>query len=113
MRWYRNGDPLDHGAFIRGDNEARFWSKVDASGDCWEWTGYTDQDGYGRVGVGRRVDQRTIPAHRYAWELMVGPIPEGLEIDHLCFNRPCVNPDHLEPVTHTENMRRRHLAMMA
>ena len=48
----------------------------------------------------------TMPAHRYAYEELVGPIPEGLQLDHLCRNRSCVNPDHLEPVTCRENLRR-------
>lgn len=64
---------------------------------CWDWTGKT-LDGYGRL-TGEY-------AHRVSYELFVGPIPDGLELDHLC-NRPlCVNPAHLEPVTHDENMRR-------
>lgn len=79
----------------------RFWARVDASGDCWEWTGATVK-GYGAV----RIKRRLWYAHRFAYELLVGPIPQGLELDHLCRNLPCVNPDHLEPVTHAENMRR-------
>ena len=75
---------------------------IDASGDCWEWTGYVNPDGYGRVGIRGRY----LLAHRVIWEALVGPIPDGLEIDHLCRNLPCVNPDHLEVVTHAENLRR-------
>ena len=82
--------------------EARFWSKVDAGGDCWLWTAYTDDDGYGRFQVAGAVER----AHRYAWQIMVGPIPDHLELDHLCRVPACVNPDHLEAVTHAENMRR-------
>lgn len=80
----------------------RFWSKVDASGDCWEWTAATAGRGYGHLVVAG-VDRY---AHRVAWEMLVGPIPEGLQLDHLCRNIRCVNPDHLEPVTRQENIRR-------
>jgi len=79
--------------------EERFWEKVDRSGDCWLWTAYVGARGYAYIVTGGRV----APAHRLAYEWLVGPIPEGLEIDHLCRVRHCVNPAHLEPVTHREN----------
>jgi len=66
---------------------------------CWEWTGYIAKNGYA---IFRLPDKRTT-AHRAAYELLVGPIPEGLTLDHLCYNRRCVNPAHLEPVTQREN----------
>lgn len=69
---------------------------------CWLWTGICDIDGYGKINIRHR--QRK--AHRVAYEEVVGPIPIGLELDHLCRVRCCVNPKHLEPVTHLENMRR-------
>lgn len=80
--------------------EERFWSHVDASGDCWEWNGRSDE--YGRFGLNGKV----LLAHRFVWELLVGPIPDGMTIDHLCRNRYCVNPGHLEVVSGTENIRR-------
>lgn len=80
----------------------RFWNKVDKTEDCWIWTATKTQGGYGRL----RVDGQFWVAHRYAYEMMVGPIPEGLVLDHLCKVRHCVNPGHLQAVTHTENVRR-------
>lgn len=65
---------------------------------CIEWTGYTNKTGYG-TSHGKLV-------HRVAYEKEVGPIPDGMELDHLCFNRVCINTSHLEPVTHQENMKR-------
>lgn len=85
--------------------EERFWSKVDRSGGpdaCWLWTG-APIDGYGTFTVSTGVSRR---AHRVAYELQVGPIPAGLEIDHLCRVKLCVNVKHLEAVTHAENLRR-------
>lgn len=70
---------------------------------CWLWTGAANSKGYGQVGV-RGVSRST---HRVAYELLVGPIPDGLQIDHLCRVRLCCNPSHLEPVTHMENHMRR------
>lgn len=69
-------------------------------GDCWQWTGRFDQDGYGRFG------NRGLYAHRLVWESLVGLIPPGRQIDHICRNRGCVNPDHLEVVTLQENISR-------
>lgn len=85
--------------------EPRFWSRVDKSGPngCWLWQGRTGSDGYGLVTNGYRNQLR---AHRAAYAYMVGPIPDGLTIDHLCRVRACVNPAHLEPVTAIENSRR-------
>lgn len=70
---------------------------------CWTWTGALDADGYGTM---RRTGGGTEPAHRYVYREMVGAIPEGLHLDHLCARRTCVNPAHLEPVTPAVNVRR-------
>lgn len=80
--------------------DERFWEKVDASGDCWEWTGGKKAHGYGNFFPTRR---KSYIAHRYAWETLIGPIPAGMTIDHLCRNRACVNPAHLRVVTQREN----------
>jgi len=76
------------------DLRARFMAKVRVSSDCWEWLAYKDPSGYGAMKVGGvRVN-----AHRVSHELFKGEIPDGMWIDHLCRNRGCVNPDHLEAV---------------
>lgn len=94
-RWLRHGDPLANTTV-----ERRFLAKVDRTGNggCWLFTGFVAPNGYGQ-------SQRKL-AHRLSYELYVGPIPEGTEIDHLCRVRHCVNPAHLEAVSHYENNRR-------
>lgn len=70
---------------------------------CWEWTGTRQKSGYGAFTLHADGKPKTLRVHRLAYEIFVGPIPEGLELDHLCRNRPCFNPSHLEPVTKAEN----------
>lgn len=84
----------------------RFWAKVDASGDCWEWTAAITADGYGNFSMVRDGRKIYRYAHRLTYQSLVGEIPAGLVIDHLCRNRKCVNPAHLEPVTDRTNIRR-------
>jgi hypothetical protein len=100
------------GIYPRISLAERFWSKVNKNGPtpkhrpelgpCWLWLGAISH-GYGAFGVGRNKVKR---AHRVAYELVKGGIPNGLEPDHLCRVRSCVNPDHLEPVTRLVNIMR-------
>ena len=79
----------------------RLWSKVvkgPGENDCWGWTDVLSKDGYAYLGVDGRKGGKFL-VHRLLYELMIGPIPEGKELDHLCRNRWCVRPDHQEPVT--------------
>ena len=88
--------------------EDRLWDKVDLSAGpdgCWMWLASVGGGGYGRISLGG-ADGGWAVAHRVVYELLVGPIPDGLVIDQLCRVRACVNPRHLEPVTHAENIRR-------
>jgi hypothetical protein len=90
-------------------NEAeRFWEKVDRRGEdeCWPWLAGKHK-GYGAFReAGYRSHERKAPAPQVAYRLTYGPLREGLEIDHICLNKLCCNPAHLDAVTHSENMRR-------
>ncbi len=76
------------------------------SGDCWEWTLGTDKDGYATSDIARQYFDGTNRVHRILYSLLVAPIPPGLELDHTCKNRLCVNPEHMEPVTRKVNAER-------
>lgn len=121
-RWRKYGDvsvvqsPLEY--VRRADLVEKFWSLVNTEGPpsprfpelgpCWIWTGTIAYNGYGQLSITYDWERITWAAHRFAYELIVDVIPEGLELDHLCCVRNCVNPQHLEPVTHAENIARAH-----
>ena len=89
---------------MRGTLRERFLDKIspEPNSGCWLWTASLDTKGYGKIGGGPR-GSGYLQAHRVAYSLFRGEIPAGLELDHTCRVRCCVNPDHLEPVTHREN----------
>lgn len=89
-------------AFVRKSAANRFFDKVDLSGECWRWTAAISDNGYGKFWRGDRL----VYAHQFAFELLVGDDIAGLDLDHLCRDRACVNPEHLEPVSRAENLRR-------
>jgi hypothetical protein len=103
MRWYYLKTPRAHKPRpLPRPAEERFWPKVQKTDGCWLWTGAKSK-GYGSF----RPDNKTNGwAHRFAYELLVGPIPDGLHIDHLCRVPACVNPAHMEIVTLVENVLR-------
>jgi len=102
VRRHGSTDPL-----VRLRGIELFWSKVEKTDDCWIWNGQRQKEGDGRW-----YSQKVLTAsgtrlcHRIAYEVLVGPIPKGLHLDHLCRRPECVNPAHLEPVTAAENTRR-------
>lgn len=115
-RWKRHGDPHHRGKRVVGDPVARFWHYVNQTGPvpakrpdlgpCWIWGGTLGKKGYGQLYQGEGAQPRLIGAHRFAYRLLVGAIPDGTELDHLCRVPPCVNPRHLEAVTHQVNILR-------
>lgn len=111
LRWKKWGDPqVTYGH--HPPTSHRFWSKVNKQGSmppqsvapglCWEWIGAKTPGGYGQFWL----NPKKVVSHRFAYEQLVGEIPEGLQLDHLCRNRACVNPEHLEPVTQQVNILR-------
>lgn len=104
------GEPTRYlrGHQFRGVRKTTRWIEEDRGygTPCWIWQLFTDAKGYGFDGHGHRTRDGGRYAHRIMWERVNGPIPEGLQLDHLCRVPSCVNPDHLEPVTPGENTRR-------
>ena len=100
---------------VFSEKESRnFWAKVDKNGpwslrkgcpkQCWIWIASVDKDGYGRFGFRRDGKTHQGTSHRISYTLFKGEVKADLKIDHLCRNEPCVNPDHLEPVTNRVNI---------
>lgn len=98
-RWKRHGDTTALIRYNVGTPEERFWAKVEKSAGCWNWIAGTSS-GYGL----HSSDGKRVLAHRFSYELLVGPIPPGLQIDHRCHNRRCVKPSHLRIATHGQNV---------
>lgn len=98
------GRPLEPLPRIVGNLDARFWAKVEGGSylECWRWTASLNDGGYGQFAIAGRPHR----AHRVAYQLLIGAIPEGLVIDYLCRNRWCINPWHLDPVTDEVNRTR-------
>lgn len=97
QRVYRTGSP--HGS-QRRSVESRFWSKVEKTETCWLWKAALLQSGgYGQFWMNNTM----LRAHRVAYEFLVSPIPDGMQLDHTCHTPACVNPDHLRPVTDQQN----------
>lgn len=104
-RWYFHGDPS-----VCTTNQGiptidRFMMKVQKGPGCWEWTGSLSDTGYGSIYDS--AQRKQCSAHRFSYEVMVGAIPAGMDLDHICSNRSCVNPHHLRPVTRKQNMEHR------
>lgn len=108
QRYYLTGDALTpdkhtrRGASLRERIEAR----VIKTDHCWFWTAAVNRNGYGLIGVTVDGHRKTRLAHRVSYEAFIGPIPDGMVLDHRCRNRACVRPDHLDPVTQEVNVRR-------
>ncbi|PCK27861.1 hypothetical protein CHR55_10280 [Rhodococcus qingshengii] len=107
-RWKAHGDPLK--VCNIQDPVERFYAKAKRlESGCWEWQGEILANGYGRIAVRQKREL----AHRWSYKHHVGPIPDGLVIDHECNNPACVNPDHLRPMTQQENVLRSEIDLAA
>lgn len=103
IMWPGRSEAAKFDEWLRSERkqQVRFWTRVTRADDetCWLWEGELATNGYGRV----KVSGKSRPVHVVTYEWLVGPVPPGLELDHLCRVRRCVNPRHMEPVTHREN----------
>lgn len=104
MRWKIHGSPHVTLAFMDPEEAFQAYAEpIVGDPNCLIWTGALNSSGYGSV----RVEGRTVSAHRYAWSRERGPIPDGMMVDHICWNRCCVNIDHLRLATKAQNMQNR------
>lgn len=116
-RWHKWGDPLvlkpPHKVTRYRPVLIRFWEKVDKNGPngCWLWLGGIGSRTNGGYGVFWNGENNT-GAHRFSYELHKGPIPDDMTVDHLCYNPPCVNPDHLRLLTNSENSKGRRIVLL-
>lgn len=95
-------DRITQAAKVPGFIE-RFWAKITKTDGCWEWTGYKDRDGYGRLCLFKLSGRPRALTHRIAYTLARGSVPDGMCVLHRCDNPPCCNPEHLFLGTNTEN----------
>lgn len=98
-RWRSYGDPNKVSCIV-GDDSKRFWSKIEKTSTCWNWTPPISKAGYGHISINGSLQY----AHRVSWEMCVGKIPKGIDIDHRCHNTRCVNPSHLRLATRKQNI---------
>lgn len=101
LRYTRHGDPLAGAPPLYSNPDEAIAARTQRSGDCLIWTGSRDGTGYGQL----RINDRLVKAHRYTWERANGPIPDGMHVDHTCWNKACCTVEHLRLATHGENMR--------
>lgn len=100
LRYSRHGDPLAGAPPLYSNPDDAIAARTQRSGDCLVWTGSRDGTGYGQL----RINDKLVKAHRYVWAREHGPIPDGLYVDHKCWNKACVNIAHLRLATHGENV---------